>query len=518
MQAKKKSSIWKNMLMAVLSVALVFTMMPLSMGAVYADDAAAFTIVDTDGSTTTFTMEQMDGFQKVTDYTITSDGKDVVINSGIIVKNFLKSYQSKETAIVTVTTADNYPTVNASGKTVKELRSNDYILATQVNGEEPFTPGYDRPTGKYNDDGTPKTKPDEGYFVLYGKDANGNYTRDKWVNKFALSEEGGSGGDEPGDDPVVEMADLTIQGDALVKSQEFSIKELKKEIEIERFTSLPYPSLNNYGTRETSKVDGVNLIDLINYVGLKDGVKITKVEAIPYKNGQPDTGYIKTYTAEQIQNEDIYGNKAMFIWGEQEDGATTVNKVQRTIRGQFSEDDVNRANWGKDIKVINVYGEVETTPEPSTEPAAVKDGQTVTVEGNTYTVLSTSAGTVAFTKAKNTKRAIVPVSVKVDGKTYKVTQVNANAFTGSKIKSAVVNKNVKKIKKNAFKNSKAVQLIVKTKKLTKKSVKGSLKGSKIKKVVVKVGSKKANKKYVKKYKKYFTKKNAGKKVKVVKAN
>jgi hypothetical protein len=108
--------------------------------------------------------------------------------------------------------------------------------------------------------------------------------------------------------------------------------------------------------------------------------------------------------------------------------------------------------------------------------------------------------------------------VKVDGKTYKVTQVNANAFTGSKIKSAVVNKNVKKIKKNAFKNSKAVQLIVKTKKLTKKSVKGSLKGSKIKKVVVKVGSKKANKKYVKKYKKYFTKKNAGKKVKVVKAN
>jgi hypothetical protein len=33
-------------------------------------------------------------------------------------------------------------------------------------------------------------------------------------------------------------------------------------------------------------------------------------------------------------------------------------------------------------------------------------------------------------------------------------------------------------------------------------------------VKVKVGKKKVNKKYVKKYKKYFTKKNAGRKVKV----
>lgn len=34
-------------------------------------------------------------------------------------------------------------------------------------------------------------------------------------------------------------------------------------------------------------------------------------------------------------------------------------------------------------------------------------------------------------------------------------------------------------------------------------------------VKVKVGGKKANKKYVKKYKKIFTKKNAGRKVKVI---
>ena len=80
----------------------------------------------------------------------------------------------------------------------------------------------------------------------------------------------------------------------------------------------------------------------------------------------------------------------------------------------------------------------------------------------------------------------------IGSKTFGITQINANAFKGSK----------------------ATKLIVRTKKLTKKSVKGSLKGSKIKTVKVKVGKKSVNKKYVKKYKKIFTKKNAGKKVSV----
>lgn len=51
-------------------------------------------------------------------------------------------------------------------------------------------------------------------------------------------------------------------------------------------------------------------------------------------------------------------------------------------------------------------------------------------------------------------------------------------------------------------------------KLKKSSVKRSLKGSQISKVKVQVGKKKTNKKYVKKYKMIFTKKNAGRKVKV----
>ena len=108
----------------------------------------------------------------------------------------------------------------------------------------------------------------------------------------------------------------------------------------------------------------------------------------------------------------------------------------------------------------------------------------------------------------------VPAAIKLNGKTFKVTQINAKAFKGKKIHTVTIGKNVKMIKKNAFKGSKATKLVLKTKLLKKAKVKGCLKSSKIKTVQVKVGSKTNNKKYVKSYKKIFTKANAGKKVTV----
>ena len=155
------------------------------------------------------------------------------------------------------------------------------------------------------------------------------------------------------------------------------------------------------------------------------------------------------------------------------------------------------------------------TPAASSGPAV---GKVATVGGSSVTVTKaasgTAAGTVAYTKAPNKKSVAVPATVTIEGKTFKVTQVNANAFKGSKIRTVTIGPNVTSIKKNAFKGSKATKLIVKSKLLKKASVKGSLKGSKVKTVQVKVGTKKVNKTYVKKYKKIFTKKNAGKKVTV----
>ena len=120
--------------------------------------------------------------------------------------------------------------------------------------------------------------------------------------------------------------------------------------------------------------------------------------------------------------------------------------------------------------------------------------------------------TAAFKKAKNKSSITVPATVNIGGKSYKVTQINANAFKGSKIRTVTIGKNVKVIKQYAFKGSKATKVILKTKLLKKAYVKGSLQSSKVSTVLVKVGSANVNKKYVKSYKKIFTKANAGKKV------
>ncbi len=80
---------------------------------------------------------------------------------------------------------------------------------------------------------------------------------------------------------------------------------------------------------------------------------------------------------------------------------------------------------------------------------------------------------VAYQKAAVTKgTVIVPDTVEVNGTTYKVTSIEKKAFgTGKKIKTIILGKNVKTIKKDAFAGCKTLRkIIVKTKELTKKTV------------------------------------------------
>ena len=102
--------------------------------------------------------------------------------------------------------------------------------------------------------------------------------------------------------------------------------------------------------------------------------------------------------------------------------------------------------------------------------------------------------------------------VKINTKTVTAKVAKKKA---KKAKTIYLGAKVRKIKPGAFKScKKAKTLVVQTKKLKKSSVKGSLKASKIKAIKVNVGSPAENKKYAKKYKAFFTKKNAGKAIKV----
>ncbi len=107
----------------------------------------------------------------------------------------------------------------------------------------------------------------------------------------------------------------------------------------------------------------------------------------------------------------------------------------------------------------------------------------------------------------NIKSFVVPDTVKIKKKTFTVTKVAANAFSGyEKLEQVTIGKNVKKIGKRAFDGAKKMKTLVITgDKLTAKSVKNAFKGAKIKTVYV-------PKEALKTYQAIFTKKNTGNKV------
>lgn len=106
-----------------------------------------------------------------------------------------------------------------------------------------------------------------------------------------------------------------------------------------------------------------------------------------------------------------------------------------------------------------------------------------------YTVTSEKKKTARFDRAskKSVTTLSIPATVKISGKTYKVTAIKANALKNNKkIRKLAIGKNVKTIGKNAFCCKNLKDITIKTTKLTMKSVgKNAFKGLN-KKVVVTV--------------------------------
>ena len=160
----------------------------------------------------------------------------------------------------------------------------------------------------------------------------------------------------------------------------------------------------------------------------------------------------------------------------------------------------------------------EDTTQKTTTPIAKKGAKVVdTKTKSTFTVTKTgeSGGTVTYTKINNKKatKVTVPQKVTINGRSYKVTSIAANAFKNcKKLKSITISNQVKSIGKNAFAGCKALKKItIKSTLLTKKSVGAkAFKGINAK-AVIKVPAKK-----LKAYKALLKTKGIGKKVKVKK--
>ena len=107
-----------------------------------------------------------------------------------------------------------------------------------------------------------------------------------------------------------------------------------------------------------------------------------------------------------------------------------------------------------------------------------------------YKVLSAteSGGTVSYVKPnkKTNKKITVPATIKIDGRTYKVTEIGNNAFKGNKnLTQITVGSNVKKIGKSAFEKCAKLKKITVKSKVLKSVGKQAVKGIN-KKCVIKV--------------------------------
>lgn len=162
-----------------------------------------------------------------------------------------------------------------------------------------------------------------------------------------------------------------------------------------------------------------------------------------------------------------------------------------------------------DSLVIKKAENSQVTTSLPKKGSVVKDSKS----GASYKVTKSDkkTGTVQFVKVtdKKVKTITVPSTIKVNGITFKVTSVDANAFTGCKnLKSIVIGTNVASVSSNTFSKCSSLRtLAIKSTKLTSKNIsKTAFKGISTKATIKVPKSKLAA------YKKLFVTKGLSKKV------
>lgn len=151
---------------------------------------------------------------------------------------------------------------------------------------------------------------------------------------------------------------------------------------------------------------------------------------------------------------------------------------------------------------------------PVTTSINYQKGSKISSSSSMYKVTNTSTknSTVEYSGTKKAKKSlIIPATVKVGNKAYKVTSIAKNAFKNNKkLKKVTLGKNIKKINVNAFKGCKNLKTITINSKSLKTIGKNAFKGINSK-ARIKVPASR-----LKKYKKLFKEKGLKSTVKIVK--
>ena len=291
-----------------------------------------------------------------------------------------------------------------------------------------------------------------------------------------------------------DTADLKIVGDGTAQNGYFSIKSLKNAEGVAKVTA-NVAWQNSSGTTGVNTFEGVYVDNLLKDVIGLDNAPTTVVFISA-------DGRETTLDLSKIEETDLAGTKPMLAWQSDEETPGTLGKINlKLVIGQYSEGEVNKSKWGKDIVAIRVnskpmLSQASISPIKAVvykaayhkpNPVVTYDGRQL-VKGTDYTVsyknnknagkaTVTVTGTGEYAGSKSAtftiKKAAQKMTVKAKKKTVRLTRVKAKKQI---VRSLVIKKaKGRKVFKKLSRSSKRLTVNKKTGKITVK--KGTKKGT-----------------------------------------
>ena len=306
---------------------------------------------------------------------------------------------------------------------------------------------------------------------------------------------------------------LDANGGTALNRTSFRIKEG------EILGELPTPIRTGYTFKGwfTAKTDGIAVTK--DTTATADMTIYAQWVQIKNENGSGKPGNEPGGTSDNPQQKQSLAKAAVTIakTNYAYNGKAKVPKVSVVLKGKTLAANTdyiviyrNNKNIGTATVTITGIGNYTGTIS-KTFTIRAKKGTSFTVGAYKYKITSSKEAAFAGIKSAKTKKVVIPKTVKIGGKTFKVTSVAKKAlYKKAKVTSVTISGNVKTIGAYAFTGCKKLSTItINTTKL--KSVgKNAFKGIKTN-AKIKVPSKK-----LKAYKKVLKKKGQGRKVKIVK--
>lgn len=245
---------------------------------------------------------------------------------------------------------------------------------------------------------------------------------------------------------------------------------------------------------------------------------------------ETDEAAIELFVDDPTKASNLVATVPVKSTGSQDEFTTASVDIANKITGMhdiyfvFRGTDYDVAAWKFSDGVTGISTPSEPTPVPpvtTTQPSPTQTPPTATAAPSVdynktykvgklnYKIAADGTATVTGPAKKTDKSATVPAAVTVDGKSYKVTSIAANAFKNcKKLSSVTVGANVNKIGSKAFYNCKALKKITVKSSVIKSVGSKALKGT-ASKLTIKVPKKKAAA-----YKKTFKGKGQSKKARI----